>query len=208
MAIAIGDVVEVTIQYEIFNQINLTILHYKVSNVPTEQDPLASEADLITLLQDGGAYDLLTPAAACIATNCTITKLSTQYIWPVRYVRDFAGKAINGTGVGQTQTCNSAVFVEKLSAFAGKKNRGGIHMPAPPDGNKTLGKVDVGYITNLSTFATACMQRVLETGGTGAWSPVILHRTKPLNGTAANWEAFNIQDTIRAQRRRTVGVGQ
>lgn len=208
MAISIGDVVEVVVQSKLFEQQLMTVLHYVVGQAPTQQDQLVSQQDIIDLLNAGGTFDIITKYKQCLGNNATITGLTAQYIFPVRWRRTREPLSVAGTSGANAVTANTSAMVIKYSAKAGKKNRGAIHMPALPGAALDDGNLNFGYVTDLNDLATQLEENLLEAGGAGRWDPWILHRTVPLNGTGVVWEAHDIPPTIRVQRRRTLGVGK
>lgn len=207
MPVVIGDILEVTAEGLILGQTTLSVLHYVVGQTPTQNDPILSQAAVLALI-NGGASDLSVPYRGCCGTSFQLTRWWAQYIWPTRYIKSTSFVGLNGNFGGASSTSNIAGTIQKASIFAGKKNRGSLHMPGVADNQMNAGELAVALIARYTTLATALTTNIVEGGGgVGRWDPIILHRTKPLNGTYARWEHFTVHDELRTMRRRTLGLG-
>jgi hypothetical protein len=150
---------------------------------------------------------------ACVSNDTQYGELRVQVVAPERRPVVVKPLAQSGGAVGAANTANvSALIVKRTDVVTKRKlklKRGGVgnvHIPGVPANAYALGKVLVGYKAVLNTFADKVILSQ-AIGGTGVLFPCLWHRTNANPNSFDVLVQANAQDTVRVERRRTVGLG-
>lgn len=115
-------------------------------------------------------------------------------------IADSTGEtAVNGTGGADLAPLNSAYLVRKLSAFAGRENKGRMYIPGVVMGDllaNTGATLASGPLTAWQTAVTSLYDELVA----GGIPPMILHQ-EPAT-TATEVAGFSIQSRLATQRGR------
>lgn len=207
MAIAVNDVIQVTYFATLFNQVLMTVLHYRVTTAPATATPehvvLGSAADNFANV----AIEPLSSMKACTSEAVTWTKVRLQKVKPTRSI--YAEEIVGTDGdVAQTvDTANVCASITKRSAKAGRQGVGHVQWPPLAQGQMVSGSLEPAFQAGvLNDFASA-LTDVLTVG----IAPYEMNLQPCLPGGGAD-TAFDIwdcvpQSTVRTMHRRTVGLG-
>lgn len=208
MPVAAGHIMEVAFKFKLYNQIVMNIWHFLTINTPTTTDEITSQDDMVNRLRSLGPFDLVTPYMATASSDLVLTNITAQYIYPTRIQRSDFSVSNSGSSPSPCNAPNLSANLQLSTGFAGRKYRGSVHMNGIPNDKYTSGTLTSGQITLYNVFLTALIIPITETAGTGKWGLTILHRSNPITGANTLVTGGFTHDTLRVQRRRTVGVGK
>lgn len=201
--VATGSVLEVTLEYHFNGQLCMNVHHYYMQKSGGIEDGKAAALAVLNWWENAGgqlsAYQDVTTAAV------TDMILYGQWITPVRhaYVQS-AGGAVAGAGPAPGLPQNSQVAITQRGDVADRHNIGRKAVGAVPRAWEALGvlvPVGKGFYQDL---ADKLLQDHIGPEGE-EYLPVIFNRQTPELSPQIT-ETF-VQDTLRVERRRTVGLG-
>lgn len=199
-SLPVGTVAEITFVGDFANQTIMSVFHYVYVTPVTITDGAAA---LSTLVADFNTQ--LRPSYMnCLGSDYSLTALTGQSIFPLRYQRlTFPQAGAPGTAnpAGTASTCAA---ITRKAERADRHAQGTLHVPCVPADGFANGRFTLGYLTLLSTLASA-LDNGLTSGGGGNWTPIIFNRQSP----AASYtvRGATAQETVRTMRRRVVGRG-
>lgn len=205
--VAVGDVIQVTIEMRYNQQVYLNVLHYQSQE---NFSPALYESTLNTLLdtlETDAVTGIIEPYQAIVTEAVEFRTLTAQRVYPTRdyYVR--VPVNVFGTYDGTQGTGNIGATISKRSQAAGRGRTGSFHTPALPAEGQNNGSLTTIYRGLVEDVASAIRFVQVESGaGTGfvpgMFNPALggPNNFVPLIGT-------DVQPTVRVMRRRTVGVG-
>lgn len=207
MALQVGDIMQISIVGEIFDQRVLTILHYRVT---TGSASGTVYGDTLSWAQYFGgltaAGQLLTRYLACCAPEYLMTEIRAQRVAPTR--NPYATDTVNsfGTSANAARFTNLAGSIAKRGAIAGRWAIGRVQMPGLPSDDIVDGEISVGQLTNYGTLALSLAQDQNNVGITQVVSPCIFNPTRTPNYTEI--VAWDVQRSARTMHRRTLRLGE
>jgi len=197
MALAVGDLIQVSIECQGPLDGSLNIRHYRVDSV-AGAGPTPAEAAL-------GFFDALRVAyAPLMATTTTFRQVAVQQILPLPRKRiGYANQVpVTGTGGAQLlpkQVCGMVLLETPLS---GNANTGKVFVPYPSeDDNDATGVPNAAYDLLLVDLGIL-MSGQLTVGpatGNATCTPVVFHRESL---TASAITGYSIGSKWHTQRRR------
>jgi len=203
--IAVGNIVQVRIEYECLGQKDLSVLHWRVkqANAGVELFSFLKNNVTTELVEPGGLCELLT---VTMSNQCKVSAAVAQVIKPIRYRH--VARACNWVGqeafvIG---TNNLACAVTQSGILAGRGKSGRTSVPGRAQKWQVDGKWEAAVTTQLQT--------VFDQWRTVDWTPATSGVTmepiiyNPSTGAINLVTACLPQSTIRVMRRRTLGVGQ
>lgn len=206
----VGSILELTYRTRVLNQTCLNVLHYAVET-PATTTLVQHEQDIFInhLLTEANGQK--TRFLQLLAPNCTLVELRAQFIFLSRWRA--SAVEINEPGTNDDQgPCTapnvSAVFT-KLGEEANRQNIGSFHMPGVGEGAYTGGTLSNPYLTKMNDLAFEMARLITIPGNGGVYHPVLVTRPTLENPiqTSRRWFDYNVQETLRVMRRRTVGLG-
>lgn len=203
--LSVGDILQVRIEYELYGQKDLSVLHWRVKAIDPGVELFAFLRDRILpeLTEIDGFCDVL---LTHMSNDIKIAAVVAQVISPVRYrhVRRLYG--ITGHEIEPAGTNNVAVSIGYAGELAGRGKGGRTQVPGICKKYITGGMwsdVPVNQLTEHfenwrvldwdTGFEGCVLDPILYTPATGAFNPIV---------------ACEGHRTVRTMRRRTVGVGQ
>jgi len=207
MALQVGDILQVSIVGEIFNQRVLTILHYRVttgSASGTVYGDTLSWAQYFAGLVAAG--ELITRYLACCAPEYLMTEVRAQRVAPTR--NPYATDTVNsfGTSANAARFTNLAGSITKRGSIAGRWAIGRVQMPGLPSDDVVDGEISVGQLTNYGTLALSLAQTQNNAGITQVVDPCIYNPGRTPNYT--DIVAWDVQRSARTMHRRTLRLGE
>lgn len=206
MGLKDGDKVSVQFRGICFNQ---QILMNRILLISGDFPALNSvNADLQLILTSVGAagvQDYQTPYLACLPATYTLLEIRAQRFKPTRsaYSSVFPVGAV-GTNAGAATTANDAAVITYRTAFAGKGQRGNMHIGPMPDAGAAAGLITNAYKATLGVLGNAMLASFIPPGSGSLCVPIDYHKASNLFDL---WQSFRLGDTARIMRRRTVGIG-
>jgi len=195
-------IVEVAIRGTLFGQRTLSLFHYRYNTNVNAANGFPIIDLLATILNDAGG--LVENYAACCSQNLTIDFLSIQKVHPAPRIRryNFDPSAPTGTNIAACLSPNHACAITRQADEATRHGTGTLHMPAVP-----VTFMEDGLITGAADAAyTTLAEEMLVHQDGGLWVPVLYNRVAPAD--SLNITRTTVQNTLRVQRRRTVGLGE
>ncbi len=203
--LAVGDIIQTRVEWELYGQRDLTVWHWRVNDVNPDQDMFEYLADgLNAWLADpaGGLFTVL----AELSSDVVLKAIVSQVVWPIRFravrtpVEEVGGSAfVAGTN-------NVALSIGFGGDLAGRGRAGRSQILGIPQKWQISGKWDVGVITSIAdALESIRVGPQTPPGFTVQLNPVLFRRQ---DHTHQNVTTIHAYDTIRTMRRRTWGVGQ
>jgi len=207
MAAAVQDMFQITLVGQCFNQRIMLSQHYRltVANAPlTDEeaaDLLGSYWDPFTATDPRGKY------LACLSTDYEAVEVWSQKIKPVRMRKRVATSEGSGTA-GASEWTNCACALQLYTPYAGRqyisvKKVGPIATGSPLCSN---GNLSVDYKNIIDDFGDALTAKAIFSSGDVEFTPCIYNPNKTPNYTYV--DGHIVKNTLRVNRRRTVGLGE
>lgn len=197
--IPVNGLIETVWMGTLFGQRTMTVLHWKNTGTLLS-DGLAALA-LVTGWMKGGTVGTAYKAATSADWKCY--RVQAQLISPTRYravVDDWAGE-----GVGDVcGTANTGTALLRYGQTADRHSTGTLHMPGLPLNAMIDGKISATQKLSLSNLLAYWIANN-SMGTTTTFTPVLFNRTNA--AASVTVVGGTVQDTVRIDRRRTVGVG-
>lgn len=210
MAAEVGDIYQVAAVGRAFGQRILLTHHYRLTAI----NPAVSESDARDSLAIGvwngvGGGDVLeTTYLACLPPEYTLDYWRVQMVGPVRRAYVNFDRSTPGTHLASARTVNLGAALTLRSDGAGRHEHGTKHIGPIPEGNTVMtdGLLTPAYKAIVNTFGLSLLSHVIDAAIGADWTPIIYNKGAvpgfeiPINNT--------VGDTVRVQRRRTVGLGE
>lgn len=195
-----GSIVQVIVESQLNRQTMLNILHYRYDG-STAPDYTVVCADLRDKLID--TDQLVLRMADCCSEETFFRRLYVQPVWTERLAAIVATTSFIGAVAGPALPQNCAGVITKRSDFATRWGVGGIHVGGLPITFGDKGELSAAAFPPFIALGDYCSQPV--NAGGAVWTPVLWNINQPDRVTV--WDRFQLQETLRVMRRRTVGVG-
>lgn len=202
----VGDVCQISLIGTCENQRILNIFHVRVVSSQSAQADHTDNMDLAQyyagMLMPIGALGGIN---ACMAKNYTLSTIRAQKIFPIRSAFMDAPASLPGTALTDANAINISAVITKRGTKGTRKAQGSLHIGPVPSGGLQLGYLEVQHRTALQLFANEWMKEFTNPLQLIRYRPCIYNRTD--NPPWDDILAVSVQDTARAMRRRTVGLG-
>lgn len=208
MALAINDVIQVSIRQTLFDQRILNILHYLVTvpHTGSSGDQLTDIA--VSIANDTGSQPIVGSMLALFGPEAMIDDIRAQTVWPARSIYYQAAVGQAGTNVGAVRTANLAMSLAKRTETPGRRGIGRIQLAGVGDGYIVAGKWDLGGIG----AEVLALRNALKGSYTTATTPITLVPVIFNPGAVGDkWSLitnFDFEDTVRTMHRRTLRLGE
>lgn len=201
-----GDIVEVRVNYLMYGQRMMNVFHYKMDGSGSIND---GPTDVSETAQNvaAGIDQWVAKWLAGGSTDCTVTDVEAQKIYPTRY--PYQRTLVGENGVIETATLpqNIQLSIEKVGEVADRHGVGRVEVPGIPAAYASAGRVlEVGrdWLAELAFALALDIEAPFETPT--RLVPIIFNRAAP--ATSQLLTTTRLNDTVRVARRRTVGVGE
>lgn len=207
MAVAIGDVFLTTWAGTWDNQRIMLTHTYEIVNAIGAPDEQTVADDLLQRLTSAGLDIMETSYLNCMPQDYQLQLVTAQKIYPVRYRSRFLTFAKNGNIANNALTGNNAAVISFHTDLAGRSQVSNKHVGplATAVGWFDNGVLTAGYKAVLGALANA-MRTTVTAAGVYSAEPAIYHRAAVVP-KSDYITGHIVQDTVRTQRRRTVGLG-
>lgn len=206
-----GDIVELTFQGRLYNQLIMTVLHYRLKTAATPDGETASQSFKDAITDPGGVW---AKYIACLSHDWSAELVAVQRVHVVRQRRYEYPMVAAGGQAGDAGTANVQASIEKWTELAtprhdkkGEGQVGRIAIPAVPQnrylGGNLLDLYRTGEMKNLADI----LSTTITDGVANVWVPIIWHR-KGTTKTFDDIKGCTVKATVRTEYRRTVGVGK
>jgi hypothetical protein len=206
MAYAVGDIVEVTWRQLQHAQQMLNVQHYRVvSSTSTGSDVGDNQtfADHLAALTAAG--QLITVWRTPLAPSWVLSSVKTQKISPVRSAYTTATIGLAGLSGTASELTNIAAVVSKRGTSGTRRAQGSIHFGGWQAAFASGGLWQAGVQTWWDALEPLWSATQIVAGIPANLQPIIYNP-----GASVNWQTiavWQLQDTTRVMRRRTVRVG-
>lgn len=205
-----NDIIQALWKGTLFGQTVMTGMHWVVGiGAGGGVEMGAFIGELRTYLDGSGHHSAR--LAACYSTDLTNINLIIQDIYPIRYVRSIQlSSSPQGTQVVASITLppNVCGVIWLRGERAGRDYRSVKHIGGMADVFTEGGYLTGSALSAYGNYASQCAAEInLTVSGTPVTLyPVVYHRADPaLSRPIKTWE---VPDTCRVERRRTVGLGE
>jgi len=208
MALATGDVIQVSLRGTLYGQRILNILHYVIT-VPHTGSDIDQLKDIATsIAADTGSQQIAATLLALVTADYKLDDVRAQRVYPTRSVYQQTANGNVGTDVGNARSVNSALSITKQGDRAGRKGIGRIQIAGISSNDMVSGLWDVtGLAGQLGDFIN-CVKASYTTAATPiTMAPVIFNPTGPVDFYSPIL-AWTVQEEIRTMHRRTVRLGE
>lgn len=206
--IELGDLMHVSIRGRLHGQrvIN-TLWYYSLNDIPDTEEVDMAGIFATEWVQDHG---LLWPVA--LSNELVDLTCRAQLIRPngttkpTRWVyQDVPLTQPVGSVVEQALPSSIAAVFRRRTARAGKEYRGRVYIPGIPVSYEDDSRLtQAGYDALTASVGVACLAQVLAGGG--PWRTCITDA--PLHSRITEVTTGQLDDVLRIQRRREIGVGE
>lgn len=204
--IAVNDVIEVTLGYIAQAQQCLMVRHYVCANLPADLD---YEGWLDQIMNEWllGAAPVVGGLARCMHSAVSINFIQAQGIFPTRLFYKRLDQAIPGSNGGiEPMPPNSAITLSLQTDRPGRGRTGSVHV----GGLSSTCYTDDGFVEATYKGLVQVLGNRLKNGIGGVspnnyWKACTFNRLQVPHTNLIR--AASVRDTMRVQRRRTVGLG-
>jgi len=206
MAYGVGDIVEVTWVQEMFSQTILNIQHFRVTSSTSSGSDVGdnqSTADHLASLT--GAGQLITVWRTNLVPEWTLRRVRVQKVSPIRSAYTTAAINLSGLDGNDSQLPNIAVVVSKRGTSGTRRAQGSIHFAGWSPAFFNQGVIQAGIETWWNNLEPLWSATQTVAAIPASIQPIIYNP-----GASINWQTvavWQLQDTARVMRRRTVRVG-
>jgi hypothetical protein len=208
MALALGDVIQVSLRGTLYGQRILNVLHYSVAVAGSGTD--FDQIDILTsnLVTGGGSVDPLVPFLNAIAPQYQLEEVRAQRVYPTRTIYAYTIDGRFGTYATGTETTNIAASLEKRTLTPGRMGIGRIQIAGVPTAAMDNGECSAAYkATELTDLAQALLLSITTSGPVVTYTPCLFNPTSP-GAKFSPLFSIVVKDTLRTMRRRTVRLGE
>lgn len=204
--VAIGDVIQVTLGYVAQAQQCLVVRHYTLANLPADID-YESWLDQIMngwLLGPPGVVDLL---KKCLHSAVRINFIQAQGVFPTRRFYKRLSQDIPGTNAGiEPMPPNNAITLTLQTDIPGRGRSGSNHVGGLSSTCYTDdGFVEGAYKTTVQAYGDSLPKGIGGVAPNNYWKACTFNKIKVPHTNLVRGAV--VQDTMRVERRRTVGLG-
>lgn len=201
---AVGMILQCTLRGQQDAQTTLTVLHFRLEADPTPA-PIYAALGAFNTHISSGVNNLWTRYLNCISNVWEATSITSQIIYPIRYVGQSLLKGGEfGSVSGTALPVGNMVAITKRAEIAGPHGVGGVRMPGVPTSHAFESMVTANGFLAYNIMALELTDNQTPTGGQN-WNPIIFNRSSP--ATSAPIESASTQPQIRTMSRRVVGRG-
>jgi hypothetical protein len=207
----VDDIAEVTFIGSLYNQLTMTVLHFRPSLLTTTDGGTAAADLLDKLIQATEHWDKY---RACLSNDWKGQGITIQRVADERMRNFFFPRTEIGLINVSAGTGNTNGSLEKYTELATKKKVkhaegqvGRIAVPALPQSVYSEGNLtDAFYVGPMQLLANKVVE-VVTTALGNEWTPILWHR-KGVSKKYDDVTGCTPKRTVRVIRRRTVGVGK
>lgn len=204
-----GSILEVRLLQRMSGQRLMNVLHYTL----TADVGDTIDGDFITpiflLEKFNGAGGIVPMLKLMLSSTWAFEGIDAQWIYPIRYTstRNNVGVGPGAVG-GPPAPQNVQATITKQSLFGSKHGKGSFHLGGMAASSYNLGTYLALFIVDLANLAQELVEDVDVSAVPGAllMTPTILNKAAP--NQSFGFHEATAQNTVRVQRRRTVGLGE
>lgn len=208
MALAVDDVIQVSLRGTLFGQRILNILHYAVNIASGGGTQLQLDDIAVSIGADTGSVPIAGDMLATLSNAYKLDEVRAQRIHPIRTPYSQSLPGVAGGLAGQPNTANIALSITKRGLNAGRTGIGRVQIAGLPAAAWIGGSLDVATFgaaitTMKNTFASSYNPAVFAI----TLVPVIFNP----GGAAPHYQVVNswvTQETARTMHRRTLFLGE
>jgi len=203
---AVGDIFQVNINWSVYGQRLMNVLHYRCTAVDGAPTRLAQQTELLNVLFDDTAF--LADLRNATPQDVSLYSVSAQAIEPVRVRATTQLKDLPGLIEQDANTSNVCAVITKYTDFATRNQIGAMHIPIGGGPMYVAdGLLAAGQVTVIDAVALHLTDPVVGALNND-YAPVIFHRARPNIPAGYDYlTATRTQLTARVMTRRTVGRG-
>lgn len=207
MAAPLNSILEVGFEGTVNGQRTLTVLHYRVTTVSPDPSILGEQETFIAEVGPLGNFNIVAPYIACCGNNFTLNNVTAQFVSPTRTRRSSATFNTPGQVAEAVTAQNVSAVITKRTDLGGRKQIGGVHLPAVPPSRYVGGMLTAAHLTAMATLRAALLATVSPPIAGGSYKPCLWHKKLPAQPASDLVTQLVSQETLRIMRRRTVGLG-
>jgi hypothetical protein len=196
-----GAFASITFRGVMHGQVVQNTFHYQYGGADLADGRLYL-ADFMTNMQP--ATKLYNRYFLSLSSDVGEIKMIGQWIHPIRYRPVVVVPAVQTGSRDVCPTSNVACVMSLTADVATRRGVGNKHLPGVATTDMDGGFILGDLIDKLSDLGNAAIL-VINTGGGSSMTPVIYGRLAP--DTSAQVTGFLVNDKVRVERRRTVGLG-
>ena len=202
--VPIGAICEVIFEGAMYGQQIISTYHYKLGGTVASTNGAALMDSFLGLLEAPGKL-YQTYINAC-NENLVGLVMYGQWVIPARMSRRKRTPTLQiGQVEGPVYPVNTAAAITRRTEFAGRTERGTLHMPAVPTSFATDDAINLTGTDAYDAHGTQMIALVTTGDDDFNFKPVLWNRTNP--GQAQQLDSFETRSYLRVMRRRTVGLG-
>lgn len=197
---AVNDKYEVVIKGRIEGSDTINVLHYNLVSdsvgTPTTALQVADAASL--------AFAAPLKAAATIAWSFVSVRAQRIRPLPLQVSAETFAGAGNGTIAGDNLPATVSLVLTKLTALAGRANRGRFYAPGIAELHSSGGLLNAAGVVAWDPVRLILDDSLITALGNGILAPIVYHR---LTGLGEDILSARLNPILGNQRKRRIGVG-
>jgi len=206
----VGDIYQIAAVGRAFQQRVILTHYYRLSAIDPDVSDTAARDSLVLGVSDGvGGGDVLESTyLALLPPEYELDYWRGQLISPNRMAYVNYNRDMPGTHADSARTVNLGAALTLRTDEAGRKEHCTKHIGPVPESAAVMvaGEFSAAYKALCVTFIGSLLSQVIDAAIGATWDPIIYNPgTVPNYGVPVN--GF-VGDTVRVQRRRTVGLGE
>jgi len=205
---AIGMITAVSFVGDCNGQRILNTIHYRMTSAWSQATISAYYTAFFNQIKPTGAFDICSTFLDILSQDYTLADMRIQVVYPVRFRSALFHIGAVGTVNDSCSAQNVAMSIEKFTELSGRSQVGRIHV-----GGLGSTAYNAGFVAGPTRIKGALWTDklflpVFEDLGPGDNRPVLYHPKANANPKYNDIVGFNVKDTLRTQRTRTVGKGE
>jgi len=208
MAVAVDDIIQISIRGGLFSQRILTVLHYRI----TVAGSGSTDDNIQNIATDfaGGAtaQQVMDNYMAAVAAQLVITEVRAQRVYPVRTVYKPVAVSRSGSQANDCTLSDIAMSIAKRTNRPGRHGIGRWQVAGLPFDAYVAGQLTDAYRTGAgSDLAQAMLVPWTTVTGTAISLTPTLYNPD-VTPHFSDLVSASPEDTVRTMHRRTVRVGE
>ncbi len=210
MAIArlvVNDVVQVILRANVSSQVNLNVLHYRVTTSTgaatyfEQMDAIAAE------MGTPGGVGIVGETSRLQSEDYLYDWVQTQKVGPVRSLYTRTALGAPGTVVEPCNAVNVSAVITKQTEIPGRGFSGSFHIGGLPPSAYEFGQLTNATIVQMNVICAALAADLSLLAGALRLTPVCFSQTGGIGGETNTIVNCFPQPQLRTMRRRTLGLG-
>ena len=205
--LTVGDVVYVGLEGRMYGQRILNTFYYRCKEVTDAATRWGAYQDLVNAFTVAGGLEEL--FLNCLSQDYALEFMRLQYVSPLRRIYRRFPRNVNGALLGDTETANLCMSIERRTDAVGRHGVGRLQLPGLPNNTTAAGMILPGHLATVNLLAIFMQFDVLAGATFGqTWEPVLFSASQVGPDVVGPIVDAFPHPQVRTMSRRTVGRGE